>query len=218
MDTLGYILNKYNLTVGDNPMIEIPGVSRLDFVRWIRELDFKVGAEIGVAQGEFSKLIIVGNHQVHLYGIDPWEPYKDYKDYVKQSSFDDLWHEANHRLCYFKEFEFIRKYSMDAVKDFEDDSLDFVYIDANHEYDYVLQDITEWTKKVKPGGMVAGHDYIHLRTPVNEAGKRFKYGIKRAIQDYTKENNISPWFVLGAEAKEPKVVREAIRSWMFVKP
>ena len=218
MNTLDYILNKYDLTVGDKPCIEIPGVSRLDFIRWIRELDFKTGAEIGVAQGEFSKLILVLNDQVTLYGVDPWEPYKDYKDYVKQSSFEDLWHEANHRLCYYKQFKFVRKYSMDAVKDFEDESLDFVYIDANHEYSYVLQDITEWAKKVKSGGMIAGHDYINLKQPVNEAGTHFEYGIRRAVQEYTSTNNINPWFVLGREAKEPKVVREAIRSWCFVKP
>ncbi len=107
---------------------------------------------------------------------------------------------------------------MDAVKDFEDNSLDFVYIDANHEYDYVKQDITEWTKKVKPGGIVAGHDYIRLRQPRNEANKHFQYGIKEAVFHYTTENNIRPWFVLGLTAEYPKLVREGIRSWMFVKP
>lgn len=218
--TLDYILNKYSLGYDEHSTmpIEIPNVSRLDFIRWIRELDFRVGAEIGVAQGEFSKLIIVGNDQVKLYGVDPFEPYKGYKDYVKRSTFNELFNEANHRLCYFKQFEFVKKYSMDAVKDFEDNSLDFIYIDANHEYEYVLQDITEWTKKVRPGGIVAGHDYINLRTPVNEAGERFKYGIKRAVQEYTAANNIRPWFVLGLDAKLPKLVREGIRSWAFVKP
>jgi hypothetical protein len=217
-DTVQYLLNKYNLGYDENTVmpIEIPNVSRLDIVRWIRELDFRVGVEVGVAQGEFSKLIVVGNEQVHLYGVDPWEPYQGYKDYVKQESFNDLYSEAQHRLQYFKRFEFVRKYSMDAVKDFEDNSLDFVYIDANHEYEYVKQDITEWTKKIRSGGIVCGHDYVNLRTPLVE-GERVKYGIKRAVQEYTAENNICPWFVLGLNAEYPRLVREGIRSWAFVK-
>src|SRR3990167_7957487 len=179
MNTLDYLFLKYNLGYDENTVmpIEIPNVSRLDIVRWIRELDFKVGAEIGVAQGEFSKLIVVGNEQVKLYGVDPWEPYRGYKDYIKPESFDNLYAEAKSRLQYFKRFEFVRKYSMDAVKDFEDNSLDFVYIDANHEYEYVKQDITEWAKKVKSGGIVSGHDYVNLRTPRVE-GERVTYGIK----------------------------------------
>ena len=54
----------------------------------------------------------------------------------------------------------LRKFSMDALDDFEDDCLDFVYIDANHGFDYVMSDILGWVKKVKKGGIIAGHDYV----------------------------------------------------------
>jgi len=220
MNTVEYLLNKYNLGYDDTTQmpIEIPNVSRLDLVRWIRELDYKTGVEVGVAQGEFSKLIVVGNEQIQLYGVDPWEPYKGYKDYIKQESFNELYNEAQHRLQYFKRFHFVRKYSMDAAKDFEDNSLDFVYIDANHEYEYVKQDIIEWTKKVRSGGIVSGHDYVNLRTPKTESVERAPYGIKQAVQEYTLENNIRPWFVLGLNAEYPRLVREGIRSWLFIKP
>jgi predicted O-methyltransferase YrrM len=51
-------------------------------------------------------------------------------------------------------------FSADAVKNYEDESLDFVYIDADHEYEGVKRDIELWFPKVKKGGVIAGHDYI----------------------------------------------------------
>ena len=53
----------------------------------------------------------------------------------------------------------IRKSSMEAVKDFENESLDAVYIDAAHEEEFVREDIREWRKKIKPGGLLCGHDF-----------------------------------------------------------
>jgi hypothetical protein len=53
----------------------------------------------------------------------------------------------------------VRKSSEDAVKDYKDESLDFVFIDAGHEYEDVIKDINYWLPKVKKGGILAGHDY-----------------------------------------------------------
>lgn len=55
--------------------------------------------------------------------------------------------------------------SQDAVKKFEDNSLDFVYIDAEHSYKAVKEDIKEWMPKVKSGGIIAGHDYDKQEHP-----------------------------------------------------
>ena len=55
----------------------------------------------------------------------------------------------------------IRKPSTEAAKTFEDGSLDFVFIDACHEYQDVKDDIESWIDKIKPGGVIAGHDYLH---------------------------------------------------------
>ena len=56
----------------------------------------------------------------------------------------------------------IRATSEVAADIFADESLDFVYIDANHAYDFVKQDMTLWYPKVKKGGYLGGHDYIDL--------------------------------------------------------
>lgn len=46
-----------------------------------------------------------------------------------------------------------------AAEKFPDEYFDYVYIDAQHEYDNVLKDIKAWLPKVKKGGFLAGHDY-----------------------------------------------------------
>lgn len=76
-------------------------------------------------------------------------------------------------LTNVKPFDFVtpvRLSSMDAVKQYKDNSLDFVLIDGSHEYEDVVNDITEWLKRVKPGCMLAGDDY---EWP----------GVKRAVQE-----------------------------------
>jgi len=49
---------------------------------------------------------------------------------------------------------------MDALEDIPDESLDFVYIDGNHSLPYITQDIYEWNRKVRVGGIISGHDYF----------------------------------------------------------
>jgi len=81
----------------------------------------------------------------------------------------------------FKEkIKWIYKRSEEAGGEIEDGSLDFVYIDADHSYGFVKKDIEIWTKKVKSGGLVGGHDY--------DPG-RFD-GVVKAVNEYCKKNKI----------------------------
>lgn len=210
--TLEYLKTKYNLNFDQPLPIEIAGVGRLDLIRWIRELDFKVGAEIGVDRGNFSKQILDLNPQLKLYGIDPWLKYDDYREYIDQADLDSVYEQMQARLqneIKTKDFVPIRKKSMDALTDFADESLDFVYIDANHEGNYPYEDIAGWAKKVKKGGIIAGHDYVRVKV--------LHFTIKDALDKYTEENEIKPWFVLGSYAHKPREIRDRTRSWMFVK-
>jgi predicted O-methyltransferase YrrM len=59
--------------------------------------------------------------------------------------------------------------SLDAVSLYDDASLDFVFIDGSHDYDSVCKDIDAWLPKVKPNGILAGHDY------------RYYEGVRRAV-------------------------------------
>ena len=107
-------------------------------------------------------------------------------------------------------YTFVQKFSMDAVKDFEDNSLDFVYIDANHDFRHVTEDVEEWNKKVKPGGILYGHDYA---TSKGNARMHVKY----VLDAYTRSWDIRPWFVLGNEATNEGLIRDKPRSWMIIK-
>lgn len=213
--TLDYFGKKFGLTVWRDevpynyPMpIQIRGVGRKDLADWFCELGFKRGAEIGVEAGLYSEVICKANPTVELFCVDAWAKLK-YRYWVSQPKIDAYHQQAIERLAPFN-CKFIQAWSMDAVKQFEDGELDFVYIDADHTYDATMNDITEWSKKVRSGGIVSGHDYIHR-------GGMSEHKVIRAVHQYADDHKIWPWFVLGAKDKKPGEVRDQCRSWMWVK-
>lgn len=148
--------------------------NRVDLAKYFGEQGFKIGAEVGVAGGHFSRVLCENIPGLRLYCIDPWDTYEDNrrgggKD--QQYSNYDL---AIQMLAPFNT-TLIRQFSMDAVKDFEDDALDFVFIDANHDFDFVMEDIIHWTRKVRSGGIVSGHDFYQFNNS----------GVIEAVYAYT---------------------------------
>jgi hypothetical protein len=105
---------------------------------------------------------------------------------------------------------------MEAVKDFEDESLDFVYIDGHHGFKWVTEDIFEWSKKVRKGGIVSGHDY-GLRRAESKPGRPMTMQVKIVIDAYTRAFDIKKWYVLGRGEKRKGEIREAYRSWFWFK-
>lgn len=211
MTTLEYIKTKYNLPDKGEP-IQIPNVGRIDIIRWIRELGFKRGVEIGVDHAEFSKQICENNNQLEMYGVDPYLKYDEYREYDSQAQMDGIYEHAKMVMSDHVakgRYKFIREKSEDAVKQFADESLDFVYIDANHEAGFPYNDIDMWARKVRKDGMVMGHDYVRIKV--------LSFTIKDALEKYTKEHNINPWFVLGSYEVRSREIRDNSRSWMFVK-
>lgn len=211
MDTLDYILKKFNITITDNVRMpyEIPDFGRNGLAVLFNELGFKVGAEIGVLDGTYSQIMCEANPGVKLYCIDAWKRHKGYLDYTRSSTFSNA-HERATKILAPYNCELIRKFSMDAVKKFEDESLDFVYIDGNHDFQNVTNDIVEWSKKVRKGGIIAGHDYSRHKGP------SFIH-VHEVLNAYTQAYKIRPWFILGSMEVVPGQVRDAARSWMFIK-
>ena len=100
---------------------------------------------------------------------------------------------------------------MDAVKTFEDGSLDFVFIDGNHAFEYVTEDIAEWSKKVRKGGIISGHDYFRSRSGVY-------IHVKDVVQGWTYSHGIHPWFILeGKFETNTGLIDNKWKSWMWVK-
>jgi hypothetical protein len=91
---------------------------------------------------------------------------------------------------------------MDAVKDFKDESLDFAFIDGNHSFEYVINDIAEWSKKVRVGGIISGHDYWNSIDTKPWAAVANPYErmrlcqVKDAVDGWTKAHLIKPWFIM----------------------
>jgi SAM-dependent methyltransferase len=152
--TLDYIIAKYGVIDFTSP-IKIPG-GRSQLAKLFNELDFKIGVEVGVWKGQYSQKLCQRNPGVKLYCIDPWEVYEGFPR--GKESMERAYEITKETL---KEYScnIIRKPSMEAVKNFDDETLDFVYIDGDHHFENVLEDIREWSKKVRPGGIVSGHDY-----------------------------------------------------------
>ena len=203
MDNLDFILDKYQIKK-KSKVIEIFGTRHGTLPKLFRQLGFTNGAEIGVAQGYFSKHLLRVVPNLKLYSIDAWKVFSGCTHGETKKTMDNLYKRAKARLSNYN-CKIIRKWSMDAVKKFEDKSLDFVYIDAAHDYKSVYEDIKEWSKKVRKGGIVAGDDYMKPSKP--DYPKKL-YDVKSAVNDWVKKKKIKPLFLL---------VKENDRSWFYVK-
>lgn len=181
--------------------VEIKGSRWFDLPVLFKELGFKVGVEIGVERGLYSKALSGRIPDLKLYCIDPWRAYSGYREHVNQERLDGFYKETQERLLEYN-CEIIRKTSEEAVKDFADESLDFVYIDGNHEFLYVAQDISWWSKKVRKGGIVAGHDF-------RRNSEKYINDVKDVIPAFMYAKKIKPWYVL--------VEKEEAPSWFYIK-
>ena len=190
---------------------EIPDASRDDLPQFFVDMGYKTGAEIGVYKGEFSeKLCRTG---LKLYAIDPWKIYEGFGNSRGQARLDFQYEHTKRVLAPYPNCAIIRKTSMEAVEDFADGSLDFIYIDANHDFRYIAEDLSEWTKKVRPGGIVSGHDYFYTKTGIGETNWHVAFILKAYIGAY----NIPNWYLIGSKETKQDEKRDKWRSWMFIK-
>ncbi len=133
-----------------------------------------VGVEVGVFGGDHALVILGGLCVKKLYLIDSYEKFEGYKQFTKEVLADKET-EAHKKLEAFKDkIIWIKKKSAIAVDDFHDESLDFVYIDADHEYESALADITLYYPKVKRGGLFCGHNY-EPETAIEHVAKAVHY-------------------------------------------
>ena len=176
-----------------------------------RELEYRVGAEIGVEKGLYSGILLKRHPTLELFCIDSWEPYDGYICKLNQEDLPSKLEETQQRLAKYN-VHYYKQFSMQAVKRFKDNSLDFVYIDANHDLPWVMDDIIQWSKKVRPGGIVAGHDYITAKS-----NKPSRCKVREAVHWYTELKPIKTWFLIGAQDKVIGEIRDNDRTWFYVK-
>ena len=162
------------------------------------------GAEIGVDSGWLSSYLLRDIPNLHLTMVDPWITFPEDSEIIKsgdeiaarpQEARDWAYAEAlrvtdaeKDRRCV------LRMMSHEAIGKVADKTLDFVFIDAEHTFSGCLRDMTLWAPKLKPGGLLCGHDY-------KKAGYE-KWGVAEAVGKYAEENGLqvelgadSTWFI-----------------------
>lgn len=214
--TLTYILNRFGLDPSNHlpSPISVPDWGREKLASLFAELGFSKGAEIGVKRGEYSQVLCKANPDLHLYAVDAWTAYSGYRP-GRQAGMEVYFKEATERLAPYN-CTLVRKFSVDAARSFADDELDFVYIDSCHDFVSVVNDIHEWSRVVRPSGVIAGHDFIP-RGPKPGETHNSSHRVIEAVTGYTQSYGIDPYFVLGRKEGIPGEVRDLERSWLWVK-
>lgn len=211
MDSLKLIIEHYGLDLNQRQWpLEIPDTNREDLAKLFAKLGYTEGAEIGTLEGEYAEMLLDNNPGLHLNCVDPYLAYKGYVEYRTQDRMNEFMANGLRRLE-GKNYTLIRKKSSEAAQDFADNSLDFVFIDGNHEFRHVVNDIADWLPKIRKGGIMSGHDYIKRQDP------KWGMGVVEAVQGYTSVYRIRPWFVLGTKEIIEGQKRDKNRSWFWIK-
>lgn len=209
MDALTYLSTKFDLQLNQRSPIEIPNIGRDGLARLFHLLEFNVGVEVGVERGVFSETLCRANPGVKLFCVDAWKAYRGYRDHVDQAKLDGFYQETAERMKAYPRVTLIRKFSVDAAKDFKDGELDFIYLDGNHNFENITADLAAWSRKVRVGGIIAGHDYAQHHWPN-------QIHVVQAVNGWTDAYQIAPWFLLGTKAKVSGQIRDDARSFFWV--
>ena len=142
---------------------KIKNFKRKDLAKRFADLGLNKGVEVGVRNGRYSETLCLKNPNIKLWSVDPYDIiYGDVRtEKTGVRKHNENYERAKKKLSPYN-CKVVKKTSLDAVKDFDYESLDFVYIDGSHEFDYVMCDIIEWGKRVKKGGIISGHDYYRF--------------------------------------------------------
>ena len=149
----------------------------------------EVGSWLGASAVYLAQEFVNRQKNIHLFCVDTWQGsnelehkqkiaqlggnenlYKKFLDNINESGLKN-------------KIKSIRKSSIEASNDFEDNSLSVVFIDASHVYHDVINDLKSWYPKVKKGGIIAGHDYYPSH-PISDIG------VVPAVQKFFKDKNL----------------------------
>lgn len=162
------------------------------------------GAEIGVAHGDYSAVILEAADPGELHLIDPWSHLEEGSDPLQAAGFlagldepgvvfgappPNLGGDEDHarvvaRFAGDPRVHLHRQYSYKAAPGFAAGSFDFVYLDGNHHYEFVLRDLQDFATRLKPGGLLFGHDFFE-----DAFAGREHYGVVDAVNTFLKRSD-----------------------------
>lgn len=144
-------------------------ISKFDNAKFI-----EIGSWKGRSAAYMGVEILNSKKDIDFYCVDTWlgsEEHKDF-DFIKNNS---LYEEFLKNIAPISGIiKPIRKSSLEAAKEFEDEYFDFIFIDAAHDYKSVKEDLKAWFPKLKKGGIFAGHDYDPF------------WGVYQAVNEWSK--------------------------------
>ena len=152
-----------------------------------------VGLEIGVASGWTMNHFLQALPNLKLTGIDPYIGYMDGSREITQEMLDAQYLAAQDNISDFApRGKILRGYSQDFVNSFEDESLDYIFIDGDHSYEGALRDCELFFSKIKNGGIFAGHDWSLA-------------GVQKAVSEFNERNG------------SPKIRLVGVDVWYWIK-
>ena len=188
------------------PLLSQEIARREDFGLLLNRLGlYGTAVEIGVDRADFALSFLDKWQGVKFIGIDPWNPKYDYGVFVGRDRDADYKHSITVLEEFRKRRSFLSPLKIQLCRCpsheasvLVEDGLDFVYIDGDHRYEAVRDDIRIWWSKLSPNGVLAGHDYNgdwmdHVRTAVTE----FAWMI--GAQVYYVLGDAASWYILKGE-------------------
>jgi hypothetical protein len=163
---------------------------------------------VGIFTAIFSERLAREVIPDKLYCVDPYIQYLEFEDSLNDSEKLAQAREVAHvRMAPFgNRVSFIEDFSVNAAKHFADNSVDFIYIDGNHAYKFVTQDLEAWYPKLRQGGLMAGDDahdvddslrnangdckIVWLRDEQGKPTSEGLYGVRKAVQDFCHAHSI----------------------------
>jgi hypothetical protein len=176
--------------------------SRLSMIQEFRPGSF--GAEIGVYRGDFSHAILTETKVGQLYLVDPWVKQENYNDTINLED-----QEGHYQETLRKVRPFILEGKCTVIRDFSKNAadlhtslplFDWVFVDAYHAYEAALEDITLWSKRLKPApfGVIFAHDYFE-GPKYGHQGHAWYSGVVKACTDFCAKEG---WEVTGITTED----------------
>ena len=204
---MSIIHDYYHLPPSDEPVVRIPKHARASLAALYNKLGFRRGAELGVWNGEHAEVLCQYNPELSLLCVDAWEDFATRSKHPCPEAFVKVRLETEHRLSKYPGARILKQFNDDAARDVPPGSLDFIFVDASHSYEAVLNDLETWVPKVKSGGIVSGHDY-----ETTALGWPPENGVKEAVHDYLAAHGSPQLYLLMGTA------RDRWKSYFWVNP
>ena len=151
--------------------------------------DGGIFVECGAWLGKSSSYLCdIANNRIKVYIVDHWKGSTEERENAHKLATEQDIYQIFLENMGNRNFIPLKMDSINASKQFEDNSCDVIYIDMDHTYEAVKQDIIHWLPKVKHGGILAGHDYDWS-------------GVKKAVDELLGDN-----------------IKIYISSWIYQKP